>query len=138
MNRNRQHRAPALQRLPLAQGFTLIECIWAVAIAALLASLSLPLSQGQWQRGQRAQARVALAQAGAWLEREMTLGGAWPSAWPEAAPWVEGLSYRLSFSVEGQGYVLRASPLGRQSSDPCGVLWLTDQGLRGADGPACW
>lgn len=122
----------------MRRGFSLLECMLAVALLALLAGVALPMQQGAWQRGQRALARQALAQAGGWVEREQTLGGQWPGSLPDPPPWSDGLNYRLTLSIDGAGYILRAAPQGRQLGDACGVLWLNDQGLRGADEPGCW
>ncbi|MDI9331263.1 MAG: type IV pilin protein [Alphaproteobacteria bacterium] len=122
------------------RGFSLLECLCAVAIAGVLAAQALPLQHSAWQRGQRALARQALAQAGAWVEREAALTGQWPSQLPEPGPWPEGLSYRLTLTRGSSGYTLRATPQGRQGDDACGALWLSEQGQRGTDavGLSCW
>ena len=120
------------------RGFSLMECTLAVALLAILTTLSMPTSDGVWQRGQRAMARQALAQAQSWVERGQALTGSAVLALPDPGPWTDGLSYRLSLQTSGEGYVLRAIPQGRQNGDTCGVLWLADTGLRGADAAGCW
>jgi type IV pilus assembly protein PilE len=134
--RRRQRRPrPSLHR---AMGLSLLECLLALAMTALLAAMSLPLESGAWQRSQRGLARQALMQAAAWVEREQTLVTTAVAQLPDPAPWGEGLSYALVLTRIGDGYVLRATPQGRQTSDACGVMWLSDTGARGADGKACW
>lgn len=121
-----------------AMGLSLLECLLALAMTALLSAMALPLESGAWQRSQRGLARQALMQASAWVEREQTLVTMEVIQLPEPAPWGEGLSYVLALTRVGDGYVLRAVPQGRQAGDACGVLWLSDTGARGADGRACW
>lgn len=122
------------------QGLGLIECLLVVALSATLAAMALPLSGAVGQRLQRAQARTALAQAAWWMEREASLMGSYPTQLSDSAWAQDGLSYRLSLAVAPGGYVLRATPIGKQVGDACGVLWLNQAGQRGADGgaAACW
>ena len=122
------------------RGWSLIECMLVVSLCAVLAAMALPLQTAWGQRAQRAQARAALAQASWWMERQAALTGTYPTSMPDAAWAQEGLSYTLSLTQSGNGYVLRAWPVGRQSADACGTLWLNDQGMRGTEGGSgnCW
>lgn len=121
-------------------GLSLIECLLAVSILAVLAALGGQLQNRSWQLGQRAMARSALAQASWWLEHEATQTGTYPGTLPTTAWWLEGLSYNLMLGTSSVGYVLKAIPQGRQSTDACGILWLNQLGQRGAYGGAsgCW
>jgi type IV pilus assembly protein PilE len=121
-------------------GLSLIECLLAVAITALLSAMAVPMQAQAWQRAQRAQARLALAQASWWLEREAGWSGAYPAQMPDSVWASDRLSYVLSYAPNNGGYVLRASPAGPQSGDGCGTLWINEQGSTGADGGnrACW
>jgi type IV pilus assembly protein PilE len=123
-----------------ARGMGLIECLVAVALAAMLAAMAMPWPTVLGQRLQRAQARTALAQAAWWMEREAGLMGTYPTQLSDSAWAGEGLPYRLSLAWVGSNYVLRATPMGQQVTDACGVLWLHQTGQRGADGglTACW
>lgn len=122
------------------RGFSLLECLLAVSILAILTLTAVPMQSSSWHKSQRALARTALAQAGWTLEREVLWRGTYDSLTPNWSSLTEGLSYRLTFSLEPDGYVLRAIPQGRQSADACGTLWLNQSGQKGADGglSACW
>lgn len=123
-----------------SMGYSLIECLLAVTILTVLATAAAPLQFGMWQRGQRAMARSALAQASWWLEREASWSGNYPATAVLPVVPLDDLSYRLTYTASNGSYVLRAIPQGRQTGDPCGVLWLNDLGQRGSEGPAlsCW
>ncbi len=122
------------------KGLSLIECLLAVSLLAILTLTAVPLHTGSWHQSQRALARTALAQAGWTLEREALWRGTYETHTPNWPGLAEGLSYRLTLSLEPDGYVLRAVPQGRQSADSCGTLWINQRGQKGADGglSACW
>ena len=121
-------------------GMSLLECLFAVAIMGVLAAMAMPMQHSGWQRSQRALARSALVQSSTWVERELTLRGAMPGTLPDGAPWMEGLSYRLSLELVNGDHLVRAVPVGRQADDSCGELWLSRAGQRGAGGrpSGCW
>ena len=131
------NRRPVVKHV---RGFGLMECLVVVALGATLAAMALPMPTGLGQRLQRAQARTALAQAAWWMERELSLTGTYPTQISDTAGSGAGLSYRLGLSWVSGGYVLSATPIGKQLGDACGVLWLNQAGQRGADGAtaACW
>jgi Tfp pilus assembly protein PilE len=112
----------------------------AVAVLGTLTALALPMHTSVQQSMQRAQGRSALAQASWWLERQAALSGSYPTNLPDSA-WVQdGLTYSIALGLTTGGYVLTALPLGKQSNDACGSLWLNNLGQRGATGNAsgCW
>lgn len=128
-----------------SQGFTLIELLIALACVALLASLAWPSYQDLVLRSQRAQARVALLQAAHWLERAASANGSYPLAAdvPTSVLQIEGQRYKMSVVSSAQSYTLSATPLGAQTTDPCGTLTLTHLGVRSVQGASltaaqCW
>ncbi len=123
-----------------ARGLSLIECLLAVSVLAILIMAAVPLQSTHWHQSQRAMARTALAQASWTIEREALWRGNYEVSEPDWHAITQGLSYRLTLSQESAGYVLRAIPQGRQASDLCGTLWLNQRGQKGADGDlsACW
>lgn len=132
-------RSP-IQRLPHA-GFSLVELMVVLVIAALLTVLALPAWQRHIERGWRMQARVELMAAMLALERHMLLvasfesspGSAMPAGeWPRPVPpppartryWLLAASCAgidLSRCVE-----IRATPVHRD--DACGILVLRSSG----------
>jgi prepilin-type N-terminal cleavage/methylation domain-containing protein len=124
----------------LAAGLSLIECLLAMTLFAVLTTMAWPLQTEIAMRLQRAQGRSALAKASWWLERQFAWVGSYPSALPMTVWMQEGLSYTLTLSVADGSYVLRATPYGRQALDACGVLWLNGLGQHGADQNSenCW
>jgi type IV pilus assembly protein PilE len=121
-------------------GFSLLECLIAVAVLGMLSALAVPLQSTVWKSLQRAQGRSALAQASWWMERQASLLGNYPSVLPDSAWMQDGLQYGISLNGVYGGYVLTAQPQGPQSTDGCGSLWLNHLGQRGASGNAtsCW
>ena len=126
-------------------GFTLLELLVVCACVALLGSWAMTSYAPLMQRSQRTQARVALLQAAHWLERAASVQGRYPDRRdiPASVLQATGLRYQLSVSSDAHSFVLRATPLGAQSSDPCGTLTLNHQnkqGVENAQRPAstCW
>jgi type IV pilus assembly protein PilE len=122
------------------RGFSLIECLLAVSMLAVLTLFANAWQAGAWHQQQRALARSALAQASWWIENEATGSGSFPPVVSDLAAPAPGLSYQLTVTQDAGAYVLRATPLGRQAHDPCGTLWLNGLGQRGAEGgvATCW
>lgn len=119
------------------RGFSLIELVLVLAIAAILSAIALPSYHEYIRRGHRAQARAALLQAQQWLERAATATGSYPAALPAALSGESdaGKRYRIAYAPSGDpitGYTLTATPGGAQAGDPCGSYTLAHTGLRGA------
>ncbi|BDU53451.1 type IV pilin protein [Limnohabitans sp. INBF002] len=129
----------------LSKGFTLIELLITLACIAALTSLAWPSYQSLILRSQRAQARASLLQAAHWLERAASANGNYPPAAevPSSVLHIEGQRYTMRLSSTAQSYTLSATPLGAQTTDPCGTLTVNHLGVRSVQGVSqtaaqCW
>lgn len=124
------------------RGFTLVELLIAMVIAAILAAIAVPSYRTYVQRTQRTEARQALTQARAAQERfflqynryAAEVGPAPPTGLGLPNPTVNGL-YALEVTLTATGYRLSATPVpgGPQQGDArCAVLSVDESGRRGA------
>lgn len=131
---------------PQAQkGFTLIEMLIALACVALLASFAWPSYQSLILKSQRAQARASLLQAAHWLERAASANGSYPLTVdvPASVLQIDGQRYKMTVTSSAQSYTLSATPIGTQTTDPCGTLAVNHLGVRSVQGASqtaaqCW
>jgi type IV pilus assembly protein PilE len=134
------------------RGYTLLELLVAVTIAAIIASIAFPNYVWHVMRTRRAEATTVLAEAAHYMERmamdslryDQDLSGS-PIELPPglktspkgaAAPY-----YDLSLlSVSANGFVLQAVPRAgtSQAEDPCGTLTLSNLGQTGPVMEGCW
>lgn len=125
-----------------AAGFTLVELLIAMVIAAILAAIAVPSYRSYVQRTQRTEARQALTQARAAQERfflqynryAAEISTASPQGLGLPNPTVNGL-YELEVALNATGYTLRATPVsgaGQQDDVRCAVLTVDESGRRGA------
>jgi len=163
-HRSRDTSPPACAKQS-ASGFSVIELLIAVAIAAILAAVAVPAYTDLMRRSHRSEARVTLIQAAHWMERAATATGVYPAvdqlpsgilATPGSkAPRVI-LSDRsltvvndrysvVAASESGRTYTLVATPIAgsAQAADKCGSLSLDQAGRRRVIGSAmsaedCW
>ena len=121
-------------------GFTLVELVCVLAIMALLSAMAMPVYQRAQNRSQRQLAKLALYKAAQWMEQAATAQGAFPGQLPDSIWRSAEMNYRLQLNSQPLSYQLTATPLGGQTTDPCGALTLNQTGQRGADGNAadCW
>ena len=137
------------------QGFTLMELLIAIAIVGVLAAIAFPSYTAYIQRGYRAEARSALAEAQQFMERyyaansRYTDGSGNPPDLPQRLQTVpEGAAeaqarYVLSVSdAKSNSYTLKAA-LGAGYQDPCGDFTLTHENVKGRSGEGmsvedCW
>ena len=112
---------------PAQRGFTLLETLVALAIAAILASLSYPAFAEQIRKARRGDALVRLAQLQLVQERWRSEHAGYASLAELAVPaeTADGL-YRLSIAEpQAAGYVALAEARGAQGRDgPCRFLQL--------------
>jgi type IV pilus assembly protein PilE len=127
-------------------GFTLIELMATVAIAALLATIALPSYEGYLQRTRRADAKTFLSGMAQQLERCFTRFGSYNhancgvGAGPFTSP--EG-RYHVSISNRtSTSFTLIATPRGAQARDSqCTSFTLDHLGQASASGRLgndCW
>jgi type IV pilus assembly protein PilE len=138
------------------RGFTLIEVMITVAIVAIMAAIALPAYTGQIRKSRRGDAKSALLDMAARLERYNTVNfvytnsavalgyAADPVVVPNPAP--NGY-YQITIAL-GTGstsYLLTAAPVSGtdQVNDTCKSFTLTDLGVQALSGATssvadCW
>ena len=131
------------------RGFTLIELMVVLAVAAILSAVAFPSYQSQVAKGRRADAKQALVELAQKLERFYTERGSFAGASLGSGglyPLVSsGGYYSLAItSQSADGFTVTATPRGNQAGDACGVLGYNHLGDRsvaaGATLPLdqCW
>lgn len=115
-------------------GFTLLELMIALAIAAIVTAFALPGYRMQIARGHRADAIAALYRAAQFVDSASPDLDTLPAGLDQA-PLSGTAVYRLSVSRGGAddgGYVIDARPVdsGPMRDDPCGVFRLDATGVR--------
>lgn len=126
------------------QGFTLIELMVVVVIAAILAAIAMPSYRDSVLRSRRTDARVALNDLAQRLERCFTQFGAYddvncPLVSPQSSP--DGF-YSVAILRDATTYTLTATPQAQQADDTgCTELEVDNTGQRtaaGSDAGRCW
>jgi len=121
-----------------ARGFTLIELMITVAVIAIIASIAYPSYQEQIQKTRRSEAKAALMDAAARVERHYTQFGNYAGAIATPTTTENGY-YTITFTpavgASPQTYSITATRAGQQASDKCGNFTiLQDQSKSVAGG----
>lgn len=138
------------------QGFTLIELVVAMLVAALLATIALGSYSGQVRKSRRVEAKTALLDLAGREERNFSSTNNYTNVaanlgYTGAFPLVVGSGYyTVTVTIPDPGqpapgpqqpptYLLTATPVGDQLQDTkCTVFTLNNQGLQTASDPSCW
>lgn len=128
-------------------GFTLTEILIAVAIVAILASISVPAYKSYMIKVRRSDAHVALTRFAMAMERQYVRDSTYNVS-PTVAVVFQDLSdegfYRMNWgTVTTTTFILFAIPSGVQADDTeCGQLTLNQLGAKGITGTQtvahCW
>ena len=145
-----------------AKGFTLIELMTAVVVAALLLAIAVPSYRAQTQKSRRTEAKTALLDLASREERfnstnsaysssPANLGytGSWPlrvgSGYYQITACVAATTACGTDAGTGQAFLLTAQPVGAQAGDTqCGSFTLDSTGLQKVTGTSagtpssCW
>jgi len=129
-------------------GFTLIELMVVIAIAAILITIAIPSYKAYSTNSRRTDGQIALLDLSTRLERYFTenntyAGAAIPAIYPATSP--EGF-YRMQIeTADATSYTLRAIPQGAQATDDitCATLTYNSLSQKGATGNTanplnCW
>ena len=128
---------PSTQR-----AFSLIELLTVLALVSILAAIAIPSYAKYSYRVRRVDAKEALMRIANAQERYFAANNRYGSL---ADLGVTGTStesrhYTLSIELRDRGFTAKATPVGIQADDICGLFSITHTGLRlppiGSD--ACW
>lgn len=129
-------------------GFNLIELMVVVAVIGIIAAVAYPAYQEQVRKSHRADCAGALTSLGSSMERFFTVNNTYlgagagggntgaPTIFSTTCP-IDGgeTTYNLTIqAATASTYSVQAAPVGRQASDKCGTLTLTNTGLKGVSG----
>jgi type IV pilus assembly protein PilE len=141
------------------RGMTLIELVVVVAIIGILTAIAYPNYVEYVKRGNRAEARSVLLEDAQILERNFTTANRYEFVnfdGSGGAPVIIAQSPKTGtpkYTITAGGYgaapaqtfQLNATPVGVMTGDTCGILTLTNTGLKGAAGATtqaivdqCW
>jgi len=128
-------------------GFTLIELMVVVAIAAILLAIAIPSYQEQVRKSNRGLAKSDLLELTQCAERFHTTNGTYVGFNAATACDVDGkddaATYNFTASdIARTTFSLRASPQGGQTGDKCGNLGINQANVRthsaGTAADRCW
>ena len=119
-----------------SSGFSLIELMIVIVIMAILSAIAYPSYQDSIYKSRRADAKSDLVEIASFLERYFTENNSYiVAALPDS---ITSEYYIYSSAANTFSFVLTATSIGTQTSDPCGNLTLTHTGVKGADISDCW
>jgi type IV pilus assembly protein PilE len=117
-----------------SSGFTLVELMIVVVIVAIIASIAYPAYQDQIQKTRRSDAKAALMDAAARMERFYTQFGRYTGTIASAgivATSPEQYYQIVPGTIANQTFILRATPQGAQVGDDCGNLDINQAQVKG-------
>ena len=145
--------------MPSQTGFTLVELMIVVVIAAILVAIAVPAYTSQLQKSRRTDARNALLDIAAREERFLSVSNSYSAvttdvgyggAWPQK---VTNNYYTVTVAVpdpnyvgNGPSFIVTATPAGIQASDTaCATFTVTQIGKQSAftsanvdNSTTCW
>ncbi len=141
--------------MPVARGFTLIELMVAVAMAAVLATIALPSFLEQSARARRSNMQAALLEDAGYMQQYYASHNAFSDTPAPQLPFAQSprdgtASYAIAVSVpasDPSSFVLTATRSGAMAADPCGDFTYDNLGRRdlvagtaadGRDAANCW
>lgn len=126
------------------KGFTLIELMVVLAIMAIIAVIAYPSYQSQVEKGRLSEAKAALTEASARMERCYSANGTYKNCWPAAGVTSENGFYNVVIengNVTDNTYTLTAKRVKATSVNQCGDLTLSSTGQEGTTAGTvadCW
>ncbi|MGA7965664.1 MAG: type IV pilin protein [Gammaproteobacteria bacterium] len=130
-----------------ARGFSLIELMITIIIAAILTAVAIPLYTGYEARARRTAAINALETMASREEGYYSRYNKYPTSltalgYANATVTTKGGYYNVSIATPASAttYVLKAVPtaVGNQNKDKCGTFTLDALGNKTADQTNCW
>lgn len=127
-----------------SNGFTLIELMITVAIAAILLAIALPSYQEYVRRSTRTEAQAYLMTVAARQQQYLLDTRAYGATLDDIAipvPEKVAAAYTLTLDVGDAlppTFTLTAEPTGNQATEKCGTMSLNQAGVKTAAIDGCW
>lgn len=132
-----------------SRGFTLIELVIVMAVAAILAAVAYPSYQDAVSKARRSDGMLVLTEATQFMERYAALNLRYdqnaagtavelPSNLQYAPKEGTTKYYEITVTADEETFTLEAKPIGPQSGDRCGTLKIDQRGVRTAADFNCW